>query len=296
MSNELAIYKSQDGEDITLTADNVREYLCKDATDKELAVFAAQAKMFQANPWAHEIYLVKYGGKPASTILSYHTFNRIASAQKDYNGIESGVIVFNQKTNKIEHNDGAAFFPQIGQVLIGGWAKVYRKGIEHPFSVSINLADFDKGTANWKSMKAFMIEKVAKGQAWRLAYPSMFHNVYLDSEIEKPTKKETIVEVEPNAGEVIEAEIVLEADEINSNGTFDENTGTQSTGASMGAKQALWTACKRWAEYTGGDAKRTSDGIMKRPDYEDTDEYLYSVAAELNGEIDAQTVEQTELL
>lgn len=291
MSNELAIYKSQDGEDITLTADNVREYLCKDATDKELAVFAAQAKMFQANPWAHEIYLVKYGGKPASTILSYHTFNRIASAQKDYNGIESGVIVFNQKTGKIEYNDGAAVFPQIGQVLIGGWAKVYRKGIEHPFSVSINLTDFDKGTANWKSMKAFMIEKVAKGQAWRLAYPSMFHNVYLDSEIEKPTKKAIIEEV-PNTdgeivavtddGEVLDVETVIEAEPV---------------GASMDAKQALWTACKRFAELNGTDANAISEGVKKRPDYEDSDEFFYAVASELNSGVDEQLEnEQTQLL
>ena len=276
MSNELAAYQTADGEDITLTAENVREYFCPDATDKELAVFASQAKMFQANPWANEIYLVKYNEKPASTILSYHTFNRIASAQKDYNGIESGVIVHNTKTGKVEYNDGAAVFEQIGQQLIGGWAKVYRKGIEHPFSVSINLKDFDKGTANWKSMKAFMIEKVAKGQAWRLAYPSMFHNVYTDAEI--VTNNAQTPQNRSQDAEVLEVEPVVE-------------------GASIEAKQALWNACKRYAELVGKDAKAISDGVMKRPDYADTDEFMLTVAAEFINEIEGTLNEtETELL
>lgn len=292
MANELARYKTLDGEELALTADDIRDQFCPKATDKELAVFAGQAKMFQANPWANEIYLVKYKDSPASTILSYHVFNRIATSQKDYDGIESGVIVFNQKTGQVMHNDGSAYFPAIGQTLVGGWAKVYRKGISHPFTSTVNLQDFDKGTANWKSMKAFMIEKVAKAQAWRLAYPSLFANVYDASEVEKYPKKsgewtiadpskanrvETVgdngelvgVYCEPNTGELIEEYETVEV--------IEENP-------LQAAKQELWTACKVYTAATGKDPKEIADMIKAREDYEETEEFLSRVADELISE------------
>lgn len=270
MENELARYAAYNGgEEIVLTADDVRAQFCESATDKELALFAAQAKMFGANPWAREIYLVKYNNAPASNILSYHMFNQIATDQEDYDGIESGVIVFNQNTGKVSNNEGSAFFSQVGQVLVGGWAKVYKKGVSRPFTVTVNLSDFDKGTANWKSMKAFMIEKVAKAQAWRLAYPKLFKNVYDASEIES-NKGRISAEQTP----AVPDEVIIEDDE---------------TGASMDAKQALWNACKDYADDHGTDAKAVSDGIKKRPDYEESDEYFYVVADELSSAVRSET-------
>lgn len=267
MSNELVRYVATNGgEEIVLTSDDVRAQFCENATDKELAVFAAQAKMFGANPWAKEIYLVKYNNSPASTILSYHMFNQIATSQEDYDGIESGVIVFDQNSGQIIYNDGSAYFPQIGQELVGGWAKVFKKGINHPFSVTVNLKDFDKGTATWKNMKSFMIEKVAKGQAWRLAYPHLFSNVYEASEIVKGNKV-TIGEVPNTDGEVCIIEDVRET-------------------ASDDAKRTLWDACKRFAEAHGVDPKNISDGVKKRTDFEDTDDFFYSVAEELNSDLE----------
>lgn len=52
--------------------------------------------------------------------------------------------------------------------------------------------------------------------------------------------------------------------------------------ASMDAKQALWNACKAYADAHGTEAKAVSEGIKKRPDYEESDEYFYAVADELN--------------
>ncbi len=276
MSSELAKYQSNDGEEILLTKETVREYFCKDATDQELAVFAGQAKMFKANPWAREIYLVKFNGKPASTILSYHVFNRIATSQKDYNGIESGVIVYNAKTGRVERNTGSAYFSQIGQQLIGGWARTWRKGIDHPFEVTVNLSDFNKGTANWKSMPAFMIEKVAKGQSWRLAYPSVFSNVYIE---EAEIASEPVSAWRPSSPD----DVTVSPAEVEADIVVDD--GTDAAGASMDAKQALWTACKAYAEAFNADATAISDGIKRRPDYEDSDEYYRAIAEELDAAV-----------
>lgn len=274
MPNEIVKYSSMDGEEITLTIDDVRKRICPKASDKDIMLFMAQAKMFNANPWANEIYLTGYDCKDgfrASVIMSYHVFNRVASSQKDYDGIESGVIVFNQKTGKVEHNEGSAFFKQLGQVLVGGWAKVWRKGVGHPFSVTVNLEDFNKGTATWKNMASFMIEKVAKGQAWRLAYPSLFENVYIE---EAEIKREQRVN-DSDGSIIIDGEIIE----------------PETPSVSMDAKQALWNACKAYADAVSADPKAISDGIKLRPDYEESDDYFYAVASEL----EQGAIEATEL-
>lgn len=281
MPNEIVKYSSMDGEEITLTVADVRQKICPKASDKDIMLFMAQAKMFNANPWANEIYLTGYDCKDgfrASVIMSYHVFNRVASSQKDYDGIESGVIVFNQKTGKVEYNEGSAFFKQLGQVLVGGWAKVWRKGVGHPFSVTVNLEDFNKGTATWKSMASFMIEKVAKGQAWRLAYPSLFENVYIDGAEIARTHTLDVTEVPNTDGEI---EAIVDGETIE----------PETPRVSMDAKQALWNACKAYADAVSADPKVISDGIKLRPDYEESNDYFYAIASELEqGAIEATEI------
>lgn len=276
MSGELARYSAIDGTEVVLSADTVRRQFCQKATDQELAIFAAKAKMFNANPWANEIYLVKYNNSPANTIISYHVFNRVASSQEDYNGIESGVIVYNDMSGAVERNAGSAFFTQIGQQLIGGWARVWRKGIDHPFEVTVNLSEYNKGTATWKSMPGTMIEKVAKAQAWRMAYPSLFANVYDASEIDK-------TDDQPNGGkdnrndQAKEQQVeIIDAEPVTADQALDM----------LDAKQALWNACKSYAERHGADAKAISEGVKKRPDYIEAPDYFYAVADELNEAVD----------
>lgn len=48
------------------------------------------------------------------------------------------------------------------------------------------------------------------------------------------------------------------------------------------AKQALWAACKGYAERHGADPRAISEGCLSRPDYEDAEGWYLSVAAELD--------------
>lgn len=269
MANELAKYTAMDGTEVTITADDVRQKLgCPHATDKDLALFAAQAKMFNANPWADEIYLTGYNGKDGwrySVILSYHIFNRIATKQEDYDGIESGIIV-GLKNGGIEYRDGAAWFADMGERLLGGWAKVYRKGISHPFTVTMSRKEYDTGRAMWKSKPGFMCEKTAKAQAWRLAYPSLFSHVYESAEMGDVQPKEDVEEPK-------EVEAVVEAVE-------------DDMGASVEAKQAMWAACKRKAGMMGKMPIEISDEERGRASYRDTDEWYLMAANELNAQCD----------
>lgn len=267
MANELAKYMDMNGEEITITLDDVRQRICPEASDKDIALFAAQAKIFNANPWANEIYLVGYNGKDgfkASVILSYHLFNKVASQQEDYDGIESGVTVMSSNGD-IQHRGSGECYPEFGDKLLGAWAKVYRKGIAHPFMSGVKFSEYDKNTNIWKEMPTFMIEKVAKCQAWRLAYPAVFANVYESSEIDGG-KTSTARREAPT--EVVEVQV--------------EDV---SQGASDAAKKALNEACQRYADRHGVEVKDVRNGVRKRPDYVETDEYFEAVAAELDGEV-----------
>lgn len=48
------------------------------------------------------------------------------------------------------------------------------------------------------------------------------------------------------------------------------------------AKQALWAACKAYAERHGADPHAVSDGCLKRPDFDGTAEWYSMVAGELD--------------
>lgn len=48
------------------------------------------------------------------------------------------------------------------------------------------------------------------------------------------------------------------------------------------AKQALWAACKGYAERHGREPKDVSDGCLKRPDFDGSEAWYLSVAAELD--------------
>lgn len=48
------------------------------------------------------------------------------------------------------------------------------------------------------------------------------------------------------------------------------------------AKQALWAACKGYAERHGLDHRSVSDGCLKRPDFDSSEAWYLSVAAELD--------------
>lgn len=48
------------------------------------------------------------------------------------------------------------------------------------------------------------------------------------------------------------------------------------------AKQALWAACKGYAERHGREPKDVSDGCLRRPDFDGSEAWYLSVAAELD--------------
>lgn len=59
-------------------------------------------------------------------------------------------------------------------------------------------------------------------------------------------------------------------------------SGASSEASVAAAKQALWAACKGYAERHGLDPRSVSDGCLKRPDFDSSEAWYLSVAAELD--------------
>ena len=188
MSNGIIEYKDDAGMPVKFTSQDIRERLCPNATDGELALCVELCNRQHLNPFTKEVYLVKYGSAPASIITSYQVFNRRANRQESYGGIKSGVVVMRE--GQIVKKRGSAVYKQVGEQLLGGWAEVQFKDGKEPAYVELALSDYSTGKSNWAKMPGVMIEKCAKAGAWRLAYPDEFGGMYTGEEMDQKVERD----------------------------------------------------------------------------------------------------------
>lgn len=230
MSEELAVsYTAKDGTQVSLDMQSVTRYVLTGSaqcTDAELATFMGVCRARGINPLAKEAYLVKYGSGPAATIVSKDYYTRVAREQPGFDGFEAGVLVV-KADGQIESREGSFVAP--GETLAGGWARVYDKGVEHPFSETVALGEYSTGKSGWARMPATMIRKVALVHALREAYPGEFGGLYDAGEMDRAHEgaaRPAQAQAHPRAAHAREA---LSEDEAQALGTLaawlSERTG-----------------------------------------------------------------------
>ena len=194
MSQELMVRYETGGQEITLTQNDVKNFLVtgdpEKVTDKELKLFLELCKAQKLNPFLREAYLIKFGND-ANIITGKDVFLKRARANESFRGFKAGIIV--QSERGIEKREGT-FYLKGQENLVGGWASVYIKDWDVPFDHTVALTEFNKGTATWKNMPAVMIRKVALVQALREAFPDDLSQLYAAEEMgSDPTIEDTIV-------------------------------------------------------------------------------------------------------
>lgn len=198
----------QNIESTKITPETVRKYICPEATDQEIAMFLTLCKEQNLNPFLKEVYLVKYGNKPAAQIIAKEVFFKRAAAQKDYRGIKAGTIV--KRGEEIVYTTGS--FSLKGDSVLGGWAEVYREGME-PFRIEVAFDEYagrkadGQLNAQWAGKPATMIRKTACVQALREAYPMEFQQMYDESELDA-------IQGETIPSETVKEELISENDII----------------------------------------------------------------------------------
>ena len=170
------------GQQVKLSYSIVRNFLTKGngdkVSDQDLVQFIQICKFNQLNPFLNEAYLVKFGDTPAQMIVSKEALMKRAEANPAYDGLEAGLIV--KRGEEILDIEGT--FKTSDDVLLGGWAKVYRKDRKMPIVQRVSFAEYSKTQSTWKTMPATMIRKVAIVQALREAFPAQLGAMYTQEE------------------------------------------------------------------------------------------------------------------
>ena len=183
-SNPVEI-ESMDGQHLTVTFDDVRNFICKEATIAECRIFLETCKQYHLNPFTKEAYLIHYdnkNGDSASTIVLGKTcYMKMAEAHTQYDGFEAGIIVIDEAAGELIHREGSIVYR--GETLVGGWAKTYRKDRSRPFYEEVKFSEYDTKKSLWVTKPATMIRKVALVHTLREAFPATFGGLIDESEV-----------------------------------------------------------------------------------------------------------------
>lgn len=178
--NEIVKFEDERGQAVQVTAQDVQRLICPNATMQEVAFFLELCRVQRLNPWTKEVYLVKYGNQPASIIVGKDVFTKRAYRNPECEGWETGVVIVTKKG--VERREGTAYYPEVGEKLLGGWARVFTKG-KRPTYAEVSLAEYSTGKALWASKPAVMVAKVATVTALRNAYPEAYAQLYSSEEM-----------------------------------------------------------------------------------------------------------------
>ena len=202
---------------ITLTKQIVRNFLTKGTatvSDQDIVQFIGICSYNKLNPFLGEAQLIKYSSTvPAQMIVTKEAFYKRAEANEHYKGIQAGIIVL--RGDKVLELEGA--FMLQDDVLLGGWAKVFRDDRDTPIIAKVTLSEYNTNQSTWKTKPATMICKVAKVQALREAFPAQLGAMFTEDEISSDNKQDAQIraaeEVRENANQGQPIEIKIEAKE-----------------------------------------------------------------------------------
>jgi phage recombination protein Bet len=185
---------------IKLSARMVMRYLCKPTrsgklcTEDDAVRFVMLCQARGLNPWEGDAFIVGYDsekhGPEFNLITAHQAFLKRAEVHPHYDGMQSGVLVRRKwheevdgrrvERSVIEEVEGD-FFDE--GVLVGGWAKVYRKDLKYPMYRRLKLETFNKDRSRWKADPAGMIVKCAEADALRSSFPNSLGGMYLEGEM-----------------------------------------------------------------------------------------------------------------
>jgi phage recombination protein Bet len=150
--------------------------------DRDCIKFMMLCRARHLNPFEGDAFLLGYDtqhGPQFSLITAHQVFLKRAEASKDFDGMESGVIVRDADDHVLEREGDFTFKDES---LLGGWAKVYRKDRTKPIYRRLKLETFSSGRSRWEKDPAGMIVKCAEADALRSSFPTHLGGLYMREE------------------------------------------------------------------------------------------------------------------
>jgi phage recombination protein Bet len=153
-----------------ITATVKASILPPDATDAELRLYLEICKSYHVHPLMRRMYAFR---DPKGKLVVGVTID--------------GFLEIAERTGELVGFGETKFDYQEDQ-LTRATVYVYRKGWEHPVSVSARYSEYarnaDKEWSPWRKMPEVMLEKVALARTLRRAFPATLGGIYTREELE----------------------------------------------------------------------------------------------------------------
>ena len=153
--------------------ETIKATVAKNATDAELSL----ASRYGLDPFAHELWFIKYGNKEPQIFTSRDGFVKIAKQDPDFKQIQSNPVFenddfeveqsFTEKGFEITSFKHKRSAKDRGKVL--GAYSIIEYYTKKPLMVYVDFDEYKSSTATWKSHPASMIKKVSEKEACRLS-------------------------------------------------------------------------------------------------------------------------------
>lgn len=166
----------------------IREQFGQALTQKEFSFFMGLGAMLGANPFTREIWAVKYGTNAAQIFLGRDFYRRKAQEQADYDGHIASAVYENDEFSMVNGQPHHKYRLTNRGHLTGAYCVVYKKNASVPYTVFVELREYNTGQSNWKTKPATMITKVAEAQALRGAFAGVFNGTYSEDEQDNATQ------------------------------------------------------------------------------------------------------------
>lgn len=151
------------------TSEEIRSFICPEATNADIFNFLASCKAMKLNPFKKEVYLVKMqANKPAAIIVDYKVYLARACGNPNYRGFKC-----------VENYQG--------QKCTGATCWIYFKDGREPFEWTVLMDEFNKKQALWLIQPVFQIKKTAIKQAHYLAMPKEYEPL-AEAEVLEPSE------------------------------------------------------------------------------------------------------------
>ena len=137
----------------------------------EFLLFLHLAKTYGLDPFAKEIWCIKYGTNPATIFTSRDGYLKIASRDKQMNGIVSDAVCANDTVERLADGHVQHTYGNPRGELVGAYALVHRKDRAYPAYFYAPFKEYNAGSnPTWKKYPTAMIIKVAEAMALKRAF------------------------------------------------------------------------------------------------------------------------------
>ncbi|MDE2098718.1 MAG: recombinase RecT [Patescibacteria group bacterium] len=178
---------------IKLTVSIIQNSVCiptksgKVCSVRDAVRFMMLCQAQRLNPFAGDCFMTGYDsekkGPQFSMITAHVAFLKRAETCDEYEGMESGIILFDPETSVVTEREGD--FKLKTETCVGGWARVYRKGRKPTYRrLSITAMAPRYESDFWSEDKApGQIVKCAEADALRATFPTLLGGLYNGDEL-----------------------------------------------------------------------------------------------------------------